>query len=572
MKVRFGLRAKFFIMYLVFGLVISFGMYLIVQNSYVSAIYENYYENAIGVGKLAASVLDGDKVTEYAQTLEEDEIYFQWKERLNNIKESMGTYYLYVMYPITEEKVIYILEAEFTEEQREKIAASEGMLGEEVTSWNSFQAAKEVLQTGLPSQSIEVTTTVQVADVETLGSVYIPVIDSKQQVVAVIGVDVLMSDISAYIKNTTQWMIGSIVLVCFVSFVIMLFIIRFSVVKPIKVLEKHAEEMENGIFGNQIAVRGNDEISEISRVFNRMNTSIGKHLNEVEVINNAYSKYVPSELFRMLGRNVVTDVKLEDYTDREMMVVSYRICNFDEIAKQMDAKQIFRFINHILNQAIPIVTERRGIVEKFEESGFRAFYIEDCEESLRSAIAVCDRMKSFYETYSKEALETVLLGFGISYGSVRLGIVGHDERMSVVSLAKYTIMADFLRSICEQYYASILITADAAMKIEGFQERYHSRFLGFVYHSYARRAEKIYDVYDGDIESIKQAKSRTKKEFERGVELFCIRKFAEARTQFIAVLKQNGRDAAAREYLYLCNQYYQMEGDTSVEIYIEKYE
>ena len=118
MKVRFGLQLKFFIIYLVFGLVISFGMYLIVQNSYVSVIYENYYENAIGIGKLAASILDGDKVTEYAETLEEDEIYFQWKERFHNIKESMGTYYLYVMYPITQEKVIYILEAEFTEEQR----------------------------------------------------------------------------------------------------------------------------------------------------------------------------------------------------------------------------------------------------------------------------------------------------------------------------------------------------------------------------------------------------------------------------------------------------------------------
>ena len=230
MKVRFGLQAKFFVMYLVFGLVISFGMYMIVQNSYVSVIYENYYENAIGIGKLAAGILDGDKVTEYATTLEEDEEYLQWKERLNNIKESMGTYYLYVMYPVTEDKVIYILEAEFTEEQRKKISASEGTLGEEVTSWNSFKAAKEVLQTGLPSQSIEVTTTVQVADVETLGSVYVPVFDSEQKVVAVIGVDVLMSDISAYIKNTTQWMVTSIVLFCLISFLIMLFIIRFSVV------------------------------------------------------------------------------------------------------------------------------------------------------------------------------------------------------------------------------------------------------------------------------------------------------------------------------------------------------
>ena len=56
------------------------------------------------------------------------------------------------------------------------------------------------------------------------------------------------------------------------------------------------------------------------------------------------------------------------------------------------------------------------------------------------------------------------------------------------------------------------------MKIDGFQEKYHSRFLGFVYNSYTRRVEKIYDVYDGDIESTKQAKNQTKQQFERGVE------------------------------------------------------
>ena len=38
-------------------------------------------------------------------------------------------------------------------------------------------------------------------------------------------------------------------------------------------------------------------------------------------------------------------------------------------------------------------------------------------------------------------------------------------------------------------------------------------------------------------ESTKQAKNQTKQQFERGVELFCIRKFMEARTQFVSVLK-----------------------------------
>lgn len=597
MKMRFGLQLKFFLIYLGFGLIIAFGMDLIVQKSYVSMIYEQYYDHAVGIGKLTAEILDGDKVAEYGRTLVEDEEYKEWKEQLNRIKSAMNTYYLYVMYPVAEDEVIYILEAEFTEEQRRKIKGSEGTLGEEVTSWSSFQTAQEVLRSGIPSQSIEVTTTVQVADVETLGSVYVPILDSHQQVVAVIGVDVLMSDVSTYIKNTVQWVWTAIVILCLISFFVMLFLIHFSVIAPIKELERYAEEMENGIFGNLIPVQGRDEISEISRVFNRMNIHIGTHLQEVEVINHAYSTYVPSELFQMLGRTVVTDVKLEDSVNQEMAVMSYAISNFDDIVKRMDAKQIFRFINDTLQQAIPAVVERGGVIGEFVEGGFRVFYTECCEESLCSAIAVCEKIRKIKwinreeEIYEKKdickereeiceeedrkkrvTLKQIKPGFGISYGAVMLGIVGHEKRMAVISVAKYTIMADFLKNICGKYYASILITADAVLKIDGFEENYHSRFLGFIYNSYAKRAEKIYDVFDGDEERVRRLKSQTKKQFEQGVKLFCMRKFAKARTQFVAVLKEDQKDAAAREYLYYCNQYYQREGDRDVDIYLERYE
>ena len=59
--------------------------------------------------------------------------------------------------------------------------------------------------------------------------------------------------------------------------------------------------------------------------------------------------------------------------------------------------------------------------------------------------------------------------------------------------------------------------------------------------------------------------------FERGVNLFCARKFYEARTAFIDVLKQFRRDAAAREYLFLCNQYYQRDDQDQIDICIERF-
>ena len=83
--------------------------------------------------------------------------------------------------------------------------------------------------------------------------------------------------------------------------------------------------------------------------------------------------------------------------------------------------------------------------------------------------------------------------------------------------------------------------------------------------------EKIYDVYDGDNEEDRRRKDMTRQMFEKGVSLFCARKFYEARNAFVEVLKQFRRDAAAREYLYLCNQYYQRDDAGEIDIYIERF-
>jgi hypothetical protein len=58
--------------------------------------------------------------------------------------------------------------------------------------------------------------------------------------------------------------------------------------------------------------------------------------------------------------------------------------------------------------------------------------------------------------------------------------------------------------------------------------------------------------------------------FEEGVKRFCAKQFDEARLSFVNVLKLFRKDNAAREYLYLCNQYCQTEEPIGAEIYIEK--
>ena len=75
------------------------------KNSYEDTIIDKYYDHAVSIAKLSASVLDGDKIEEYVVNGVETDGYQEDLERLNNIKEETNAYYVYVMYPYTKEEV-----------------------------------------------------------------------------------------------------------------------------------------------------------------------------------------------------------------------------------------------------------------------------------------------------------------------------------------------------------------------------------------------------------------------------------------------------------------------------------
>ncbi len=563
MKIKFGLRPKFFIIFLVFILALSGIISYVMRGSYESTIIDRYYDHAVSIARLAASVMDGNRVKEYGETRRVTEQYVDDLKQLNNIKEQTGVYYLYVMAPTEEGKGIYIFDAKLTQEQTELIGDSASWLGDEVEFGEDFGSAMAVLETGEPSRELDITTTMQGEIRQTLASAYAPVTDGEGNVVAFLGVDVNMTDVELYIDEATlqvQEIIAAVALICFVA---LMLVMQISVLGPVKKLKKAAENLADGIYGQVVHVRGRDEIGEIARVFNRMSLNIQNHVTEINTINDVYHKYVPSRFFQLLRREGVLDARLGDQRQRELTVLDFNMADFDSSIRQMSSEEMFGSINSILQRAIPDVIRSEGIIETFQDGGFTALYPGDCEKALTAAVSICQNMAGTNGFHRCSA--------GIARGSVMLGIVGDQERMSLLSISQETAIAAFLRELAPKYYAHILITGAAASQIRDFFQFYHVRVIGYLNNTVTGRMEKIYDVYDGDGEEDRRRKDLTRETFERGVNLFCARKFYEARTAFIDVLKQFRRDAAAREYLFLCNQYYQRDDQDQIDICIERF-
>ena len=563
MKKRiFGLRAKFALLFLLFAMLIMCSVGVMTYRSYREAMMERYASEGVKIAKLAASYLDGDEMVRYSITRERDAEYDRLEAILDNIKEQTGVLYLYVVKPVSEDSTVYLFDAKFINESN--YLAKLGDRGD----WNdNFKLAKEAMATGEPNSRLEPTMT----QLGYLASVYVPIKDHTGTPVAVVGVDFTMGEIRTFLKYSIKnllLLMGALILGCFL---VLLLLVNHSIISPVRILKKYVEKMAEGELGVQVPIRSRDEIGEISEVFNRMSFNIGSHIHEITELNEGYYKFVPSVMFQILGKQNIKEIKLGDNCTVPLEVLRMQINGFEEKTRRMDAEKLFGFLNRVYQLSVPVIIENRGVVDSYFNGGLSAIYTNTGKNALDSAISICQKLNEEKKAGRQPEFKDLELAFAVSIGNQMVGIVGHDQRLSEVTLSEQISVIDCLRKIAWKYKARILATGTAASRIPEFDSRYHARILGMIHIGASDTLEKIYDVYDGDEESIREIKERTKRDFEAGVRHFMAKRFYEARRCFVEVLKVSQGDFAAREYLYLCNQYYKREDTLDINVYIEDF-
>ena len=563
MKKRiFGLRAKFAVLFLLFAVIIMFSVGAVTYRTYRSSMMKRYASEAVTIAKLAASYLDGDELVRYSITRERDEEYDRLEAILDNIKEQSGVLYLYVVKPVSEDSTVYLFDAAAANETN--YLAKLGDRGD----WNeNFKLAKEAMATGEPNSDLEPTMT----QLGYLASAYVPVKDHTGTPVAVVGVDFTMDEIQTFLKYSLKNLLVMMALLITGCFLVLLVLVNSSIISPVRILKNGVEKMADGELGVQVPIKSRDEIGEISEVFNRMSFNIGSHIQEIMDLNDGYYKFVPSAIFEILGKKSIKEINLGDNRTVPLEVLRMQINNFEEKTRQMDAGKLFGFLNRVYQLSVPVIMEKDGVVDSYFNGGLSAIYTKVGKNALDSAISICQKLNEEKKAGRMPEFSDIELAFAISIGSQMVGIVGHDRRLSEVTLSEQISMVDYLRKVAGKYKARILVTGTAVGRIPNFDSRYHARILGMIHVSATDSLEKIYDVYDGDDEALREIKEYTKQSFDDGVKHCRAKRFYGARRCFGEVLKVSHGDYAAREYLYLCNKYYMKEETSEINVYIEDF-
>lgn len=536
---RFGIRAKFSLLFSLLAVAIVLGMSVQLNSLVQRTTMKQYGETLVQLLTVTRETLEltPEEVRRYGDEGKTDARYFEIADKIHTIQEETNITYLYVIYQNSETSASYMFDGEYIGENV--------VLGTPIASYmeEAFDATRETFSTGEVYTQLDVTH----SEFGYLASALLPLKDEQGKTIAILGADVQMAQIIQDIhQQSIQMILGALVIIL-LGVVAMVIALQRVVLVPIANLSNAVQRMGEGELGVTVDISHNDELGDIAGMFNRMLQSVQATIAQMSTLNQTYQRFVPDELFHMLGYTSISKVKLGDNTSQELTVMSMQMNDIDSLRRQLDSKALYNLINRMLAVSIPEVTRYGGVIERFQNGGIQAFYRQQVESAIESAIGVCCRMNQAQN-------RTMRVTFGLSYGSVMVGVVGQENRMDQVTFSEQKVLADYLQEIAEQYSASILVSGSV---IDGLSDayQYHNRFLGYVYIRSQNRIEKVYDIFDGDTEDRRSIKTATKSNFERGVRLYAAGAYQEARRYFVEVLKHSRQDSAARVYLDLCTQH-----------------
>ena len=250
--------------------------------------------------------------------------------------------------------------------------------------------------------------------------------------------------------------------------------------------------------------------------------------------------------------NEFSELELGDQKEVDAGILSIAIGVFGQSVAKTDDIIDFRKINRILDGCIPEVLDKGGILVHMGPEASTSLFIKEPGNALSCALAIFSLIG---ELADEEKIDFEKIAIALCYGSVTVGMVGYKGFMVTLPSSESILLCSLLQERASVYSAKVLATETFLDQIPRAKEKYNHRMLGVVYLSGSKRKEMVFDIFEADEPDIRNFKRRTKNMFEKGVEMFLVSRFAEARNYFLEVIRTDRRDLAAKEYLLRCDDY-----------------
>ena len=171
-------------------------------------------------------------------------------------------------------------------------------------------------------------------------------------------------------------------------------------------------------------------------------------------------------LFRSLGHESITGVRLGDQIQTTMTVLFSDIRDFTTISERLGPEGTMKLLNEYLSRMGPVIRKHGGFIDKYIGDAIMALFPRSPDDAASAILDMMSTMDDFNRDLTGEGRAPLHAGCAIHTGTLMLGIIGEAERYEGTAIADTVNLASRLESLTKYYGVHALVSGATAKHLK----------------------------------------------------------------------------------------------------------
>ncbi len=280
---------------------------------------------------------------------------------------------------------------------------------------------------------------------------------------------------------------------------------------------------------------------------------------EKRFIKGAFGMYVSPDIVSEISADPAA-LKLGGQK-RLLTILFSDLSGFTTLSENMDPEELLQLLNEYLDEMTEIVLREGGTLDKYIGDAIMAFWnapratADHADRAMRTAVTMQRHMTEMNRSWREvdPDHQELMVRIGINTGEVVVGNLGGRERFDYSAIGDAVNLAARLEP-ANKSYDTLNMVSQITLEA-GHPEWYRVRELDFIAVKGKEEPVKVYELLEMAGTELAPDKEEALRAYERGMEAYKRREWAEAKTHFDAALTVCPSDGPSRVYSTRCAQH-----------------
>ena len=251
----------------------------------------------------------------------------------------------------------------------------------------------------------------------------------------------------------------------------------------------------------------------------------------IQRMADSFSRFVPREFLRSLGRSQLVDIELGESVQKVMTVLFSDMRGFTTLVERMSPTENIGFVNDYIARMEPAIRTEGGFIDSYIGDAIMALFDVPPAGAVRAGVAMFRALEQLNHQRAAMGERRIEIGVGINTGLLTLGTIGGAERLKCGVIGDAVNLAARLEGLTKRYRVPLLISGRTRQSLPP-ELLAATRLVDRV--RVAGHSERIdlYEVFDADPPWARDGKSASAARWDEALALYYDRRFADASLAF----------------------------------------